>query len=754
MKKYINKIPIVICFIIAFAFSIKGLREPDIWWQIRAGEWIIEHNKIPQQDIFSYTFAGKEWFNVKWGSELIFAFITKLSSPELIFVLQGIISSLMLLFLHKSSKELKNSTIDYAFFNSALFISSLTTLIIIEYRMIGRPEMFSHLFTSVFLYYHLQNKNDPGKNILWLLPIQILWVNLHEGFGIGIIITMLFLGGLQIENYVSEKKIGANSTYLIILLILQIISLNINPRGIGLIIYSYNIIGQLYENKYTVELYNINDPLFWRWNVYGQIILLLLTSIGCLFYFLNIENKNEVLKLFIKKIGIGYFLTIFSFIYLATIAYRNVAFLAIVLFPLLVFGLSVILNKIIRKKTFLKATTFATCIIAIGIYILIVSNKYYKVVGRDDSFGLEVISIYNPEGAADFIKQQNIKGICFSDFSSSYLLWKLQPEFKTFIDLRDLDVYPKEFFLTFDNAINYPEKFNQLDSIYNFEYVVLYRSSYFKLHNYLSNNEVFKTVYVDPVSAIYVKASNCKLFDELVFSKSEKIKPHILSSLINKTLNPFYHSFDYLSVNYDLMAANYFINTNRLEKAEKHVNKLLFNKNEEAKAYLMLGEIYYNRAYQNTDSTTKSDQLRRVLNYYTISLKKDSEDPKVYLALGNYYFYIKDYENALKKFELVLTYETKNINAFLLAAECCKYLIITENKKKGKVYERKAIIFYKRAEDILPENQIILSNLALLYFRSDNCDLGKEYLNKLDDNYSLNSKLEEQFNIYLNKCEL
>ena len=103
---------------------------------------------------------------------------------------------------------------------------------------------------------------------------------------------------------------------------------------------------------------------------------------------------------------------------------------------------------------------------------------------------------------------------------------------------------------------------------------------------------------------------------------------------------------------------------------------------------------------------------------------------------------------------MVLTYETKNINAFLLAAECCKYLIITENKKKGKVYERKAIIFYKRAEDILPENQIILSNLALLYFRSDNCDLGKEYLNKLDDNYSLNSKLEEQFNIYLNKCEL
>ncbi|MBK6446242.1 MAG: hypothetical protein IPF81_13385 [Bacteroidetes bacterium] len=46
-------------YLITIAFSIKALKEPDVWWQIRTGEWILEHHQVPVSDVFSYTQSGE-----------------------------------------------------------------------------------------------------------------------------------------------------------------------------------------------------------------------------------------------------------------------------------------------------------------------------------------------------------------------------------------------------------------------------------------------------------------------------------------------------------------------------------------------------------------------------------------------------------------------------------------------------------------------------------------------------------------------
>jgi len=87
----------VIVVLVGIVLSMKSIREPDLWWQLRTGELILEKGEIPQTDVFSFSYEDVEWVNVKWGYEVSQALITKLGGPEFLSVLQVIATVLLLL---------------------------------------------------------------------------------------------------------------------------------------------------------------------------------------------------------------------------------------------------------------------------------------------------------------------------------------------------------------------------------------------------------------------------------------------------------------------------------------------------------------------------------------------------------------------------------------------------------------------------------------------------------------------------------
>src|SRR5438046_3186497 len=101
-----HKIPFLLCFLVAVAFSLKNVREPDIWWQIKTGEWIMDHHEVPKQDVFSFTFEGKPWVNIKWGSEVLFAAISRSFGPECVFLIQLLVSCLLVYVLYRLCKTI------------------------------------------------------------------------------------------------------------------------------------------------------------------------------------------------------------------------------------------------------------------------------------------------------------------------------------------------------------------------------------------------------------------------------------------------------------------------------------------------------------------------------------------------------------------------------------------------------------------------------------------------------------------------
>src|SRR5581483_10015334 len=59
--------------ITALAVTVRQTRsaiDPDLWWHLATGRWIIGHARVPMSDPFSATHGGQTWYAHEWLAEL------------------------------------------------------------------------------------------------------------------------------------------------------------------------------------------------------------------------------------------------------------------------------------------------------------------------------------------------------------------------------------------------------------------------------------------------------------------------------------------------------------------------------------------------------------------------------------------------------------------------------------------------------------------------------------------------------------
>jgi hypothetical protein len=581
----------------------------------KTGDWMLANMQPTYTDPFSYTMEGTNWINVKWLFEVLISILKNLAGPEIIFVLQGLVTVDIMLIIGKTSSKLadKQQIQKGGAYMAALVFTGILALISMDYRLIGRPEMISHLFTADFLFLFVlwYHKRD-SKWIYALIPLMLLWANLHEGFGTGMVLIVAFLVGNWIEYYWRgniEKPL--NLTWASLAALAAVV---INPRGPEMWLHPYNIFTQLNENQYTTELFSYKNPEYWQKEAYLNIVFMLIATSVILFTGLfasnrkstkpekDLKSKSKIKATEIIKestpspfwnYGIGYSLVFGLLFYLSLTAYRNIPFLIIAASPLLVLGFEKFFRLIIGKFR-LAETLVPLKILALLLlfYIGIVSNTYQKTVNSKDEFGLQVLNSHNPVAAAEFIKTNKIQGRCFSDYLvSSYLLWSL-PDFKTYIDLRDLDIFPTAFFQRYNILLQEPKIFEEEDKKYNFNYVVLLRrniESLPMLYKYLQDSPNYELVFADPVAVIYLKTTetNKALIEKFgmgddrkkdIWRNLQPAQSSIFPSVINKLFNPFFKNRDYKEVDQNVIAAHLYYTIGATDMGLSYCDKSLSQK--------------------------------------------------------------------------------------------------------------------------------------------------------------------------------
>ncbi|MFN5544070.1 MAG: hypothetical protein ACK49O_02525, partial [Bacteroidota bacterium] len=288
MQSFAIKLAYALIFLCAAALSLQSIIEPDLWWQLATGKQILQNLSVPTHDTFSFSFSGAPWINIKWGSELLMAGIDSKLGPECVPLLQTAVwlGILSLIIRHVSSSSAYIS--NYTYQTAVILIILGLSLISISYRMNARPEMFTHLFTVAFIYL-LKTKIANRGTLLVIFVLQVCWTNLHEAFGMGVIICGVYTAGYLADYLIRrEKHILQAVIHSCIATLIAFAAIAINPYGTSMYGQVYEIYTQLGSNKFTTELEPYTSYFYWKWPAYFQLILLILSVVYTILNLLKI----------------------------------------------------------------------------------------------------------------------------------------------------------------------------------------------------------------------------------------------------------------------------------------------------------------------------------------------------------------------------------------------------------------------------------------------------------------------------------
>lgn len=724
-----------LCLAVALILSIRNLREPDLWWMLRTGEWIVAHGKVIDTDQFSFTRFGTPWINVKWLFEVIVFLVNKAAGPEFILFLQTLTNAAIVILIHriyKTFRQLSGHQNTSSIPDIGLILATYLALFGWEFRMVGRPEMTSHLFLMLYIWVYSRFRATNGNIIFLLIPLQLLWTNLHEAFGIGLVVMIAMLAGYWFEkNYIEKAGFQFDLKKLTLATFEAIAAISINPHGPRMILHPFEIFGQVGDNKFTTELLSYKTNYYWQQKeAWLLMLLVLLASVG---FFLANRTKTTLAnswKQAFAAFGYGQGVLLVLFFYLALTAHRNVVFFVLMSAPFVAFALNGIGKILIEKFSGLrfltgKAAYGLLIVFGLSAYVAVGSNIYYQKFNPRENFGLLVAPNKNPVGGSAFLKQNHtVPGNIYSDYlTSSYFMWENRPEFKTYVDLRDLDVFPAEFITQATQELYYPEIWEQANAKYQFKAVALYQAIAPDLHKYLYQSPNWQLVFADPVVAIY-KLVAAKTAQTDVFKAPFFREPSTLAATVSRIFWPVYSPQMPPHDNIDVVASRYYKSVGNIELALNRTKKLAKNPETVYESLIETGEIYLVQA-QKTPGQAKLTLLKQAETSFEKAQQQFRQKPGGFAGTGKILILKNDAENARINLEKALELTDKpDLVLYTSVAQAIGMQIEAGNETLYPDWFK----YMRKAYDLDPENEQVKFVIGLTYCNRGDCKNAAKFL--------------------------
>jgi len=263
-----------ILFFGLLAMTARSATDPDLWWHLRTGQWIVETGHVPHSDPFSFTRAGHAWVSHEWLSEVVFYELWKQAGPSALIVYSAIITTAGFLLLYLRCL-LSGARAHWAAAATALGALAAAP------SWGVRPQMFTFTLASVLLWLIEAGEVRP-RLLLWIPPLFLVWLNLHAGFALGPALLLAYGAGLIMETALGNTPWQQARPILlrVLLLLLACLALvPLNPSGTQLYRYPFDtlrssgmrsLIGEWHSPDFHASMYR---PLLLVW-------LLLLTALA------------------------------------------------------------------------------------------------------------------------------------------------------------------------------------------------------------------------------------------------------------------------------------------------------------------------------------------------------------------------------------------------------------------------------------------------------------------------------------------
>ncbi|MEE9543090.1 MAG: hypothetical protein V3V95_04835 [Thermodesulfobacteriota bacterium] len=506
MNKHYENFLFILLLSLVFSQAFINIYDYDVWFHIKAGEYMLAHREILKVDVFSYTALGEPWLTHEWLFEILIYLVYALGSLSGVTLFKALIITAVFAVYLVYFRRISASGPVY------IVVLAIASILARE-RFIERPEIITYLFSALFItMLEILRRKSAGffrfkEERLWVLPVlMILWANFHSGAIFAIAITGAYALGELAGAFSGALKVKSKGS------LLEQVSGSKRLRAFILILFLTFIAGFFNPNTYHVYTYpfqalDISSTTGLNLAEYAR-PLWATDSFFFVAFFLSLVIFIVNIVINFRRTVIAH-LTLFVFFSLLALKYnRNIAIWAIISAPFVVYYIDELLSY---WPSIMPATgkpgnspaTLAVRIIAVALAILIVLPFPVRAA-RAGWWGPGIMEGVFPERAINFLDKNSINGNMFNSYEfGGYLIWRSFPERKVYIDGRS-DIYID---LLMEQRKLSILGFEKLVETYDIDYLILsYSPSTVK---YVNPNPVFgkmlALVFFDDVSMVYLR---------------------------------------------------------------------------------------------------------------------------------------------------------------------------------------------------------------------------------------------------------
>lgn len=625
-------IALILIFYGSVLFHKINLPTDDLGRHLTNGKIIWETKSIAETNLYSYTEPDFPFLNHHWLSGVVFYFLFILVGFNglILFKIILLLAAFSLIFFVAAKK---------GNFWLASFIS-IPVIFILSERTDIRPEIFSYFFSALFLYLlSYFSDNLKSKKIYWLIPLQILWVNLHIYFFIG----PAMVAGFLLEKIIKNRKNLKNNPVikrLFALFLLLFVACFLNPTGYKNVFYPLNIF-----KNYGYDVAENKSPFFLEHLMHNPAIPFFKLGLGLLI-------ASFIISIIFRNFSLFFFLASFSTAIAGIIAIRNFPFFALMLFPTIAISLKEFFHNLFQQIK-IKKPSFSpwfNILATIFLIILLFASDRYEIKkglppNKEKGMGLT----FESNSAAEFFKRENLKGPIFNNYDiGSYLIYHLYPAEKIFVDNRP-EAYPKLFFDGVYLPMQMDEnKWQEIQDKYNFNVIFFpqqegtwWGQSFLTIRLQDPN---WSLIYADSQAVILLK--NIPANDKII-KKYQITKDNIAEKISYLSDSP--------DIKIKFAAINLFELIGRNDLAFNICRKIAEDNPKEKRAWLEMGSI-------KASEKNISAQIDAV-NYLEKAVSLGEDLPGVYNKIGLVYFNLSQFSNAKNAWQKALNLDRKNQTA-------------------------------------------------------------------------------------------
>ncbi len=373
--------------------------DPDIWWHLRTGQWIVEHGAVPTTDPFSSYGMGKPWIAYSWLFEVLVYGLYSALGLTGILLYRVVLSFAVVAAVHRLVAKREPR---FVVATNIVLLAVLGILPLLDVR----PWLFTILFFTLTLDTVLDLREGTNTKAVWLLPpLFVLWANLHIQFIYGLFLLSLATAESVIDRLLRRAPVENDartiSSRLLIVTASCAVATLVTPYHLYLYRTILDIIWQTGQFQYVSELLAPSFRSPWDW-------LVLAATLGAAF---SLGWRREVRPFPLLLLVAGAFLSFR--------ARRDVWFVVIAAAALIATSHS---TKALADRFAL--TTRRVLLVAAGVLVVLVGVG--RIRNISERHLKSALAEKYPVAAAAFVEERGYPGPLYNHFNwGGYLIWRL-----------------------------------------------------------------------------------------------------------------------------------------------------------------------------------------------------------------------------------------------------------------------------------------------------------------------------------------